>query len=46
MYLREFHTPNLLLDDFCTDLYGHFISTTPTRGIEIAFPPYKLIVED
>jgi hypothetical protein len=40
-----FTTLNLLLDGFCSDLYGRFISTTP-RGIEIAFPPYELIVKD
>jgi hypothetical protein len=31
---------------FCVDLRASLVSATQTRGIEIAFRPYELIVED
>jgi hypothetical protein len=31
---------------FCVDLRASLVSLTQTGGIEIAFPPYELIVED
>ena len=40
---------SLQIDDlccFCVDFRASFLSATQTRGIEIAFPPYELIVED
>lgn len=47
LYSTKFQQSEIAdLGCFCVDLRASFLSATQTRGIEIALPPYELIVED
>ena len=47
LYSTKFQQSEIAdLGCFCLDLRASFLPAIQTRGIEIAFPPYELIVED